>query len=65
MAYPDGATPLDPDELGGLKFHHKLVQIHVFANGNGRHVRIMADTLFEIYLSIPTNELAWRMFTTC
>ena len=22
MEYPDGATPLDPDELGGLKFKH-------------------------------------------
>jgi len=22
MDYPDGATPLDPDELGGLKFRH-------------------------------------------
>lgn len=22
MEYPDGATPLDPDELGGLKFRH-------------------------------------------
>jgi Fic-DOC domain mobile mystery protein B len=22
MDYPDGATPLDPDELGGLKFKH-------------------------------------------
>src|ERR1700730_17451879 len=22
MEYPDGATPLDPNELGGLKFKH-------------------------------------------
>ena len=22
MEYPDGATPLDPDELSGLKFRH-------------------------------------------
>lgn len=22
MDYPDGATPLDPDELNGLKFKH-------------------------------------------
>ena len=22
MEYPDGATPLDPDELSGLKFKH-------------------------------------------
>ena len=26
------------------RFHHRLVQIHPFANGNGRHARISADT---------------------
>ncbi|MEP7456164.1 mobile mystery protein B [Phyllobacterium sp. SB3] len=26
------------------RFHHRLVQIHPFANGNGRHARIAADT---------------------
>ena len=25
------------------RFHHRLVQIHCFPNGNGRHARIMAD----------------------
>jgi Fic-DOC domain mobile mystery protein B len=29
------------------RFHHRLVEIHPFANGNGRHARIAAD----IYLS--------------
>lgn len=24
----------------GLRFHHRLVKIHLFANGNGRHARI-------------------------
>lgn len=28
-----------------LRFHHKLVYIHLFPNGNGRHARIMADAL--------------------
>ena len=27
------------------RFHHKLVFIHVFPNGNGRHARIMADAI--------------------
>ncbi|QEG25187.1 mobile mystery protein B [Mariniblastus fucicola] len=27
------------------RFHHKLVFIHPFPNGNGRHARIMADTV--------------------
>jgi len=31
-----------PKELAA-RFHHKLVYIHPFPNGNGRHARIMAD----------------------
>jgi len=27
----------------GARFHHRLVQIHAFPNGNGRHGRIAAD----------------------
>lgn len=27
------------------RFHHKLVQIHIFPNGNGRHARLMTDLL--------------------
>jgi Fic-DOC domain mobile mystery protein B len=33
-----------PDELA-IRFHHRLVSIHPFANGNGRHARLMADVL--------------------
>ena len=29
------------------RFHHRLVAIHLFANGNGRHARIAADTYLE------------------
>lgn len=29
------------------RLHHKLVFIHPFPNGNGRHARIMADTVLE------------------
>ena len=32
------------DELV-VRFHHKLVLIHVFPNGNGRHARLIADAL--------------------
>jgi Fic-DOC domain mobile mystery protein B len=28
-----------------VRFHHRLVQIHPFPNGNGRHSRLMADLL--------------------
>jgi len=33
-----------PDELLA-RFHHRLVAIHPFANGNGRHARLMVDLL--------------------
>lgn len=35
-----------PDELG-VRLHHRLVAIHPFPNGNGRHARLMADLLIE------------------
>lgn len=34
------------DEIAA-RFHHRLVFIHLFANGNGRHARLMADILLE------------------
>ena len=34
----------EPDELA-IRFHHHLVWIHPFANGNGRHARLMADVI--------------------
>jgi Fic-DOC domain mobile mystery protein B len=33
-----------PDEIG-IRFHHRLVLIHPFPNGNGRHARLIADML--------------------
>ena len=33
-----------PDEIA-IRFHQRLVSIHPFANGNGRHARLMADVL--------------------
>jgi Fic-DOC domain mobile mystery protein B len=32
------------DELA-IRFHHRLVAIHPFPNGNGRHARLMTDLL--------------------
>jgi len=37
-------------ELAG-RFHHRLVAIHPFSNGNGRHARIMADAILTIRMS--------------
>ena len=33
-----------PDEIA-VRFHHRLVAIHPFPNGNGRHARLVADLL--------------------
>jgi fido (protein-threonine AMPylation protein) len=58
--YLDGQTPLrledvaywyenhiySPDEVA-VRFKHQLVSIHCFANGNGRHSRLMADLIME------------------
>ncbi|MBI4923888.1 MAG: mobile mystery protein B [Devosia nanyangense] len=37
-------TTYDPDELA-VRLHHQMVFIHPFANGNGRHTRLLADLL--------------------
>ena len=41
------------DEIG-TRFHHRLVSIHPFPNGNGRHARLIADILLENVLGKPT-----------
>jgi Fic-DOC domain mobile mystery protein B len=33
-----------PDEIA-VRLHHRLVAVHPFPNGNGRHARLMADLL--------------------
>lgn len=35
-----------PDEIA-VRLHHRLVFVHPFANGNGRHARLMADLLIR------------------
>lgn len=40
------------DEIAA-RFHHRLVSIHPFANGNGRHARLMADLLLVHILGRP------------
>jgi Fic-DOC domain mobile mystery protein B len=43
-----------PDEIAA-RFHHRLVWIHPFPNGNGRHARLATDLL--------TRYKHWRPFT--
>jgi len=35
-----------PDEIA-IRFKHRIVSIHCFANGNGRHSRLMGDMIAE------------------
>lgn len=46
----DRAWPVD--EIGA-RFHHQLVAIHPFPNGNGRHSRASADLLIVALGSVP------------
>jgi Fic-DOC domain mobile mystery protein B len=41
-----------PDEIA-IRFKHKLVSIHCFPNGNGRHSRLMADIIIEKIFNQP------------
>ena len=45
-----------PKELAA-RFHHRLVVLHPFVNGNGRHSRIMADAVLTKLISEP--EIDW------
>ena len=42
----------EPDEIAA-RFHHRLVSIHPFANGNGRHARLIADLLLVHVFNLP------------
>lgn len=44
-----------PQEVA-VRFHHQLVWIHAFANGNGRHARLMADLLA---MRLGAGRLTW------
>lgn len=44
-----------PDEIA-VRLHHRLVAIHPFPNGNGRHARLMADLMAE---RLGRNPFIW------
>lgn len=44
------------DELA-IRFHHRLVFIHPFQNGNGRHSRLATDLLLE---RMKCKRFSWR-----
>ena len=45
----------EADEIA-VRFHHRLVKIHAFPNGNGRHARLMADYVVQ---SLGGNRFPW------
>ncbi len=42
----------EPDEIA-MRFKHRLVSIHCFPNGNGRHSRVMADIVIQKLFDRP------------
>lgn len=40
------------------RFHHRMVEIHPFPNGNGRHARIAADQFLKDYYDHPPIDWA-------
>jgi Fic-DOC domain mobile mystery protein B len=45
-----------PASEAAVRLHHRLAKIHPFANGNGRHARIMADAvLARVYDAEPID----------
>jgi Fic-DOC domain mobile mystery protein B len=41
-----------PDEIA-VRFKHRIVSIHCFSNGNGRHSRMMGDLIVEKIFGLP------------
>lgn len=45
----------EPDE-NAVRFHHRMVSIHCYPNGNGRHARLAADLLLK---SMGQERFSW------
>ena len=45
----------EPDEIAA-RFHHRLVWIHLYPNGNGRHARLATDLLL---VSLARDRFSW------
>jgi Fic-DOC domain mobile mystery protein B len=42
-----------PDDEIAIRFKHRIVSIHCFANGNGRHSRLIADVIIDKVFGKP------------
>ncbi len=49
-----GTYPVDE---AALRLHHRMVKIHLFPNGNGRHGRLWCDTLLR---NLKRPPFAWK-----
>ncbi|MBC7463693.1 MAG: Fic family protein [Actinobacteria bacterium] len=49
-------SQMSVEQLLTARFHHRLVQIHLFVNGNGRHARLITDKLLRI---LGEKEFTW------
>lgn len=47
-----------PPLEAAARFHHRMVQIHPFPNGNGRHARVATDIMLQDYYDHPPIEWA-------
>ena len=47
-----------PVEQLALVFHHRLVKIHLFPNGNGRHARLVSDCIIKKFA--PAQKINWQ-----
>jgi len=52
MVYWISNNTYPPDETA-IRFKHRIVKIHCFPNGNGRHSRLMADIIIEKVFKQP------------
>jgi len=42
-----------PEDEIAVRFSHRIVSIHCFPNGNGRHSRLLADVIISHIFNMP------------
>lgn len=52
-----------PDEIT-IRFKHRLVSIHCFSNGNGRHSRLLADIVISKVFTMPIFSWGGKLNTS-
>lgn len=55
IKYRGQASPLDPIEIAA-RVHHRLVWIHPYENGNGRHGRYIGDMVLRAF---GLSQVSW------